>query len=130
MTYSPSYYRTNLHLLTLRDATSEFTTSIRLPSESRQTANSPRYSYHRLGTWLCPIATSVETIQKGIAAVVAQAPTLNPKAARFFKLALFEEDNLKRFLYFFLAIEVKTPCYLWNDRPCKTISFWSPPHLP
>ena len=33
---------------------------------------------------------------------------LNPKASRFFALGLAEEDQLKRFLYFFLAIEVET----------------------
>ena len=33
---------------------------------------------------------------------------LNPKASRFFALALAEEDQLKRFLYFFLALEVET----------------------
>lgn len=34
--------------------------------------------------------------------------TLNPKASRFFALGLAEEDQLKRFLYFFLALEVET----------------------
>lgn len=33
---------------------------------------------------------------------------LNPKASRFFALGLAEEDQLKRFLYFFLALEVET----------------------
>lgn len=36
------------------------------------------------------------------------ASTLNPKAARFFALGLAEEDQLKRFLYFFLALEIQT----------------------
>lgn len=35
-------------------------------------------------------------------------PTLNQKAARFFALGLAEDDQLKRFLYFFLALEVET----------------------
>lgn len=33
---------------------------------------------------------------------------LNPKASRFFALGLAEEDQFKRFLYFFLALEVET----------------------
>lgn len=36
------------------------------------------------------------------------ASTLNPKASRFFALGLAEEYQLKRFLYFFLALEVET----------------------
>ncbi len=54
------------------------------------------------------IAASAETVHAGLAGVVAQAPKLNVKVSRFFKLAMFEEDDLKRFLYFFLALEVKT----------------------
>lgn len=38
----------------------------------------------------------------------ALASTLNQKASRFFALGLAEEDQLKRFLYFFLALEVET----------------------
>lgn len=34
--------------------------------------------------------------------------SLNAKASRFFALGLAEEDQLKRFLYFFLALEVET----------------------
>jgi hypothetical protein len=33
---------------------------------------------------------------------------MNPKVARFFQLALDEDDPLKKFLYFFLAIEIET----------------------
>jgi len=33
---------------------------------------------------------------------------LNPKASRFFALGLAEDDQLKRFLYFFLSLEVET----------------------
>ena len=40
--------------------------------------------------------------------VVGRAPTLNQRAARFFALGLAEDDQLKRFLYFFLALEVET----------------------
>ncbi|MCA6215066.1 hypothetical protein KGA65_00780 [Ideonella sp. B7] len=34
--------------------------------------------------------------------------SLNAKAARFFALGLAEKDQLKRFLYFFLTLEVET----------------------
>jgi hypothetical protein len=34
--------------------------------------------------------------------------TLNQKASRFFALGLAEQDQLKRFLYFFLALEIET----------------------
>lgn len=40
--------------------------------------------------------------------VTSLAPTLNPKASRFFALGLGEDDQLKKFLYFFLALEVET----------------------
>jgi len=36
------------------------------------------------------------------------ADRVNPKVSRFFHLALAEEDALKKFLYFFLAIEIET----------------------
>jgi len=36
------------------------------------------------------------------------ASTLNPKASRFFALGLAERDQLKKFLYFFLALEIET----------------------
>jgi hypothetical protein len=54
------------------------------------------------------IAATAETVQASLVGVVSQVPKLNIKVARFFKLAMFEEDDLKRFLYFFLALEVKT----------------------
>lgn len=60
------------------------------------------------GHGFAPTAASAETVHEGLAAVAAQAPKLNVKVARFFKLAMFEKDDLKRFLYFFLALEVKT----------------------
>jgi hypothetical protein len=43
-----------------------------------------------------------------LAMATAFALSLNPRAARFFALGLAEEDQLKRFLYFFLALEVET----------------------
>lgn len=54
------------------------------------------------------IAATAEMVQASLVGVGSQLPKLNAKVARFFKLAMFEEDDLKRFLYFFLAIEVKT----------------------
>lgn len=60
------------------------------------------------GYGIFSIPASAETVQTGLAGVVAQAPKLNAKVASFFKLGTFEEDALKRFLYFFLALEVKT----------------------
>lgn len=54
------------------------------------------------------IAATPESVQASLVGVVSQVPKLNVKVARFFKLAMFEEDDLKRFLYFFLALEVKT----------------------
>jgi hypothetical protein len=36
------------------------------------------------------------------------ASTINPKASRFFALGLSERDELKKFLYLFLAIEIAT----------------------
>ena len=46
-------------------------------------------------------------IQK-LDAVKSIAPNLNQKASRFFALGLGEDDQLKKFLYFFLALEVET----------------------
>lgn len=48
------------------------------------------------------------TLSNKLADVVARAPKLNQRAARFFALGLAEDDQLKRFLYFFLALEVET----------------------
>jgi hypothetical protein len=51
---------------------------------------------------------SVEQLVASLQAAIALAPQLNAKAARFFALGLGEEDDLKQFLYFFLALEVQT----------------------
>jgi hypothetical protein len=40
--------------------------------------------------------------------LVARAPTLNPRAARYFALGTAEKDELKKFLFFFLSLEVET----------------------
>lgn len=49
-----------------------------------------------------------EAVLDGLKGAVALAPRLNTKAARFFALGMAEEDDLKKFLYFFLALEVET----------------------
>lgn len=49
-----------------------------------------------------------DEVQAGIESTAALAERLNPKVARFFQLALEENDPLKRFLYFFLSIEIET----------------------
>ena len=41
-------------------------------------------------------------------AAAALASAINQKASRFFALGLAEKDQLKRFLYFFLALEIET----------------------
>src|ERR1700730_1321152 len=47
-------------------------------------------------------------IEGRLAAGVNIASAMDPKVARFFQLALDEHDPLKKFLYFFLAIEIET----------------------
>lgn len=43
-----------------------------------------------------------------LATAVQLAGRLNPKVARFYSLAMHEDDELKKFLYYFLAIEIET----------------------
>ena len=47
-------------------------------------------------------------IEGRLAAGVSIASAMNSKVARFFQLALDEDEPLKKFLYFFLAIEIET----------------------
>jgi hypothetical protein len=49
-----------------------------------------------------------DALSAGLKGAAALAPRLNTKAARFFALGMSEEDDLKKFLYFFLALEVET----------------------
>jgi hypothetical protein len=49
-----------------------------------------------------------DALSVGLNGAAALAPRLNAKAARFFALGMAEEDELKKFLYFFLALEVET----------------------
>jgi hypothetical protein len=48
------------------------------------------------------------TLAGKLSEATEKAPRLNSRAARFFELGMGEDDQLKRFLYFFLAIEVET----------------------
>lgn len=48
------------------------------------------------------------TLSGKLVSATKKAPKLSPRAARFFALGMGEGDPLKRFLYFFLALEVET----------------------
>jgi hypothetical protein len=52
--------------------------------------------------------TSPGAIAAGLKESVSSAPRINTKAARFFMLGMAEDDELKKFLYFFLALEIET----------------------
>lgn len=47
-------------------------------------------------------------LASGLQAAMSLASKLNTKAARFFALGAGEDDELKKFLYYFLALEVQT----------------------
>jgi hypothetical protein len=47
-------------------------------------------------------------IKAGLADAIRLAGKLNAKVARFYHLALYEDDLVKKFLYFFLAIDIET----------------------
>jgi hypothetical protein len=51
---------------------------------------------------------SAEQAAERLASAMNIASGMKQKVARFFHLALHEDDPLKRFLYFFLAIEIET----------------------
>jgi len=66
---------------------------------------------------ICLLVSATGTVNKrldhnalndGAARATAMAASMNIKVARFFDLGLEEKDLLKRFLYFFLSIEVQT----------------------
>jgi hypothetical protein len=52
--------------------------------------------------------TPPEALAAGLQESIALVPRINIKAARFFMLGMAEEVDLKKFLYFFLALEVET----------------------
>lgn len=49
-----------------------------------------------------------QRVEEKLAAGVGIASAINSKMARFLHLALEESDSLKKFIYFFLAIEIET----------------------
>jgi hypothetical protein len=49
-----------------------------------------------------------EDLRNTVARAANLAASVNPKVSRFFRLASEEQDRLKRFLYFFLSIEIET----------------------
>jgi hypothetical protein len=60
------------------------------------------------GRMFASVPVSEEDLSARMRRAAQLASQLNRKAARFFDLALFEDDVLKRFLYFFLAVEIET----------------------
>jgi hypothetical protein len=48
------------------------------------------------------------TLSEKLLSATGNAAKLNPRAARFFALGMEEADQLKRFLNFFLALEIET----------------------
>jgi len=60
------------------------------------------------GTAYVSLGMSSSDLAKDLVAATSLAPRLNARAARFFALGLGEDDELKKFLYFFLALEVET----------------------
>lgn len=63
---------------------------------------------HLSGKATVSVGLSATKLVADVQAAAILAPKLNSKAARFFALGLAENDELKSFLYFFLAIEVAT----------------------
>jgi hypothetical protein len=53
-------------------------------------------------------AITNDMLVRSLDSAKAIAAEVDPKVAKFFRLALGEDDPLKRFLYFFLSIEVQT----------------------
>ena len=72
-------------------------------------------------TTLMPMAAG--NIEAVLADVSDRAPSLNPEAADFMTLGLAESDDLKRFLYLFLAIEIEVHAVFKDaDRPARISS--------
>ena len=71
----------------------------RLVHDVRLELRASAYGSHAISS------AELETLLDRVSRLALRA---NPKVTRFFHLALSEEDALKRFLYFFLAIEIET----------------------
>ena len=56
----------------------------------------------------------ISDLEKNVGQISTLVTKLNPKVSRFLNLALEEKDLLKRFLYFFLAIEIETHAQFKN----------------
>jgi hypothetical protein len=65
-----------------------------------------RFEFNHAGFLVTQL--SVENLQHNLQKTQSVISRINPKVARFIHLARQEEDPLKRFLYFFLAIEIET----------------------
>lgn len=63
---------------------------------------------HFSGTAVVSQGLPANELAAELQAAADLAPQLNTKTARFFALGLGEDDELKKFLYFFLALEVQT----------------------
>lgn len=50
----------------------------------------------------------IEKLGHDLDRAISLAADLNPRASQFFQLGLRDQDELKRFLYYFLAIEIET----------------------
>ncbi len=58
--------------------------------------------------------------------IARMTPALNTKAAKFFALGVGESDHLKRFLYFFLALEIETNAVFARiDHQSQTVQLMS-----
>lgn len=66
------------------------------------------FSIHVSGQLTVSSKLEAFQVEERLASGVNLASTMNPKVARFFQLGLNDDDPLKKFLYFFLAIEIET----------------------
>lgn len=65
---------------------------------------------------------AAEQAMQRLTSAIDIASGINQKVARFFHLALHEDDPLKRFLYFFLSIEIETHATFGTIDHTKKIS--------
>lgn len=66
--------------------------------------------FRMVGNMSAYVSSKLDTAQleDRLSAGISLASSMNRKVARFFQLALDETDPVKKFLYFFLAIEIET----------------------
>jgi len=83
---------------------------------------------------LCFASTRIPADEAGerLASAINIASRIRKNVARFYHLALNEDDPLKRFLYFFLAIEIETHATFSRINDAQHISalLVPPPHAP